>query len=240
MESDVHVGEAAELYALGALDEREQAGLEAHIAHCAQCLRRVGEAEETLLALERGSKAVDVPRRQGNVLPIARPARLSRGGSRRRSRPPSFSDGWSRVPLCNPASQRSRCSTATFHTRSSAAVRRPRSSTRAIARGTTSSFREAGGSTSMGFVECNPRGWERRQREVRRANSSSAGSRASNESNSATEPRSLKARRFARPTKAFCYGGQLARCHALNFSHISGVQRSPVPGGGIVPLLTVR
>jgi hypothetical protein len=72
MESDVHAGEAAELYALGALDEREQAGLEAHIAHCAPCLRRVGEAEETLLALERGSKAVDVPRRQGNVLPIAR------------------------------------------------------------------------------------------------------------------------------------------------------------------------
>ena len=64
MESDVHAGEAAELYALGALDEREQAGLEAHIAHCAQCLRRVGEAEETLLALERGSKAVDVPRRR--------------------------------------------------------------------------------------------------------------------------------------------------------------------------------
>jgi hypothetical protein len=73
MESDVHAGEAAELYALGALDEREQAALEAHIVHCAQCLRRVGEAEETLLALERGSKAVEVTRSRSNVLPIARP-----------------------------------------------------------------------------------------------------------------------------------------------------------------------
>lgn len=73
MESDVHVGEAAELYALGALDERERAGLEAHIAHCGECLRRVGEAEETLLALERGSKAVEIPRGPGNVRPIAQP-----------------------------------------------------------------------------------------------------------------------------------------------------------------------
>jgi hypothetical protein len=75
MESNLHVGEAAELYALGALDAREQAEVEAHIAGCAECLRRVGEAEETLLALERGSKAVAAPRSRGNVLPMARPRR---------------------------------------------------------------------------------------------------------------------------------------------------------------------
>lgn len=73
MEPDVHVGDAAELYALGALSEREQAELEAHIAECAACLRRVGEAEETLLALERGNKAIDSPRSPANVLPMARP-----------------------------------------------------------------------------------------------------------------------------------------------------------------------
>lgn len=75
MESNVHVGEAAELYALGALDAFEQAEVEAHIGGCAECLRRVGEAEETLLALERGTKAVELPRNRGNVLPIARPRR---------------------------------------------------------------------------------------------------------------------------------------------------------------------
>ncbi|HEY6485071.1 MAG TPA: zf-HC2 domain-containing protein [Candidatus Cybelea sp.] len=69
----MHVGQAAELYALGALDEREQAELEAHIAGCAACLRRVGEAEETLLALERGNRAIDLPRSPANVLSMARP-----------------------------------------------------------------------------------------------------------------------------------------------------------------------
>ncbi|HEY2554778.1 MAG TPA: zf-HC2 domain-containing protein [Candidatus Cybelea sp.] len=73
MDSSGHIGEAAELYALGALDEHEQAEVEAHVARCAACLRRVGEAEETLLALERGSKAIDPPRSRANVLPMARP-----------------------------------------------------------------------------------------------------------------------------------------------------------------------
>jgi hypothetical protein len=71
----VHVGEAAELYALGALDEREHAEVEAHIARCSACLRRVGEAEETLLALERGTKAAATARTRGSVLPIERPRR---------------------------------------------------------------------------------------------------------------------------------------------------------------------
>jgi len=57
MEPDQHIGESAELYALGALDSAERAVVDAHIAHCAQCLRRVGEAEETVLALERASIA---------------------------------------------------------------------------------------------------------------------------------------------------------------------------------------
>jgi hypothetical protein len=52
-----HIGDAAELYAIGALTPEEQAEVDAHIARCSDCLRRVGEAEETVLALER----VNVP-----------------------------------------------------------------------------------------------------------------------------------------------------------------------------------
>ena len=53
MNADFHVDELAELYALGTLDAGERAQVAEHIAHCAACLRRVGEAEETVLALER-------------------------------------------------------------------------------------------------------------------------------------------------------------------------------------------
>jgi hypothetical protein len=59
MEFEMHVGELAELYAAGMLDERERASVEAHVAQCAECLRRVGEAEETVLALERRFKTSD-------------------------------------------------------------------------------------------------------------------------------------------------------------------------------------
>jgi hypothetical protein len=52
-----HIGEEAELYALGYLSDDERAALEAHARGCLQCLRRVGEAEETLLALERQTVA---------------------------------------------------------------------------------------------------------------------------------------------------------------------------------------
>lgn len=53
MESKMHVGDDAELYAAGALTEQERADVEAHAANCPECLRRIGEAEETVLALER-------------------------------------------------------------------------------------------------------------------------------------------------------------------------------------------
>jgi Putative zinc-finger len=56
MQADDHIGELAELYAAGALNEREHAVVEAHIGRCEACLRRTGEAEETVLALERRFK----------------------------------------------------------------------------------------------------------------------------------------------------------------------------------------
>jgi hypothetical protein len=54
---DPHIGDLAELYVLGDLDASDVATLEEHIAVCEACLRRVGEAEETVLALERGERA---------------------------------------------------------------------------------------------------------------------------------------------------------------------------------------
>ncbi|MBC5810585.1 MAG: zf-HC2 domain-containing protein [Candidatus Eremiobacteraeota bacterium] len=48
---DEHVGENAELYALGLLDAAEHAALEAHVATCDSCLRWVGAAEEAAAAL---------------------------------------------------------------------------------------------------------------------------------------------------------------------------------------------
>ena len=51
---DSHVGDAAELYALGLLEPDERERVDAHIASCATCLRAVGAAEETVLELERG------------------------------------------------------------------------------------------------------------------------------------------------------------------------------------------
>jgi anti-sigma factor RsiW len=56
--AEQHIDELAERYALGDLDPSEVGVLETHIATCAACLRRVGEAEETVLALERGDTAV--------------------------------------------------------------------------------------------------------------------------------------------------------------------------------------
>jgi Putative zinc-finger len=60
--AEPHIGELAELHALGLLDEDERAQVEAHVAGCAVCRRRVGEAEETILALESGVTAQTPPR----------------------------------------------------------------------------------------------------------------------------------------------------------------------------------
>jgi hypothetical protein len=69
MEREFHIGDSAELYAAGALDEREQAEVDAHVAECPECLRRLGEAEETVLALERVSVAEPVSQR-ASVVPM--------------------------------------------------------------------------------------------------------------------------------------------------------------------------
>ncbi len=58
---DVHIGDNAELYALGSLSDIERAQVEAHVENCADCLRRLGQAEETVLGLERETPPVPLP-----------------------------------------------------------------------------------------------------------------------------------------------------------------------------------
>jgi len=54
----MHLDELAELYALGALPDAERAAVDAHIARCETCARRVGEAEETVAALSTAEMKV--------------------------------------------------------------------------------------------------------------------------------------------------------------------------------------
>jgi anti-sigma factor RsiW len=70
-----HIGELAELYVLGELDASERAAVEAHIAGCMPCLRQVGEAEETLLALERAALAEPTPALLDRRMRFAAPQR---------------------------------------------------------------------------------------------------------------------------------------------------------------------
>ncbi len=46
-----HLGERAELYALGALEPVERTEVETHVARCADCLRALGAAEATVTTL---------------------------------------------------------------------------------------------------------------------------------------------------------------------------------------------
>lgn len=64
---DDHVGESAELYALGELDDLESARVERHARTCEPCARRLGEAEETVLQLVESGE-----------MPAQRPAPLDR------------------------------------------------------------------------------------------------------------------------------------------------------------------
>ena len=59
---DDHIGENAELYALGELDELEAARVERHARTCAACSSRLGDAEATVLQLvEAGGVTTAVP-----------------------------------------------------------------------------------------------------------------------------------------------------------------------------------
>jgi hypothetical protein len=51
-DADRHLGELAELHALGALEPQERDAVEAHAARCADCSRALGAAEATVAALD--------------------------------------------------------------------------------------------------------------------------------------------------------------------------------------------
>ncbi len=59
--NDSHIGENAELYAIGSLDDLERQRVDAHVANCADCMRRLGQAEETVLGLESETPAIPLP-----------------------------------------------------------------------------------------------------------------------------------------------------------------------------------
>lgn len=46
-----HLGEAADLYAIGALDDSERAAIERHVEGCEECARLLGAAEDRVAAL---------------------------------------------------------------------------------------------------------------------------------------------------------------------------------------------
>jgi len=78
-----HLGEFAELYALGMLEPEERARVEAHVADCAACARELGAAESTVTALvDEFVEQVEPPSRLGErIAASARaqaPSRLPR------------------------------------------------------------------------------------------------------------------------------------------------------------------
>lgn len=77
---DDHIGENAELYALGELDELEAARVERHARTCEQCARRLGEAEATVLQLiEAGGAGETVPEALDRRIAFVKPAAPPRG-----------------------------------------------------------------------------------------------------------------------------------------------------------------
>ncbi len=78
-----HLGDLAELHALGTLEPHERASVESHVAACASCARALGTAEATVAALDDAFVAeVDVPEALGRR--IATSARVAEA---MRSRP---------------------------------------------------------------------------------------------------------------------------------------------------------
>lgn len=69
-----HIDELAELYALGLLDERESAQVDAHAMDCEVCASRLGEAESTVAFMERH---VSPPRSIRPALAVPRVSRWS-------------------------------------------------------------------------------------------------------------------------------------------------------------------
>lgn len=75
---DDHIGENAELYALGELDELEAARVERHARACAACSSRLGDAEATVLQLIEAGGAATVPQALDRRVRFAQPVSPTR------------------------------------------------------------------------------------------------------------------------------------------------------------------
>src|SRR5579862_5586237 len=62
---DEHIGENAELYALGHLGELESSRVDRHVRTCDSCAKRLGEAEVTVLRLIESGDVSEPPAELG-------------------------------------------------------------------------------------------------------------------------------------------------------------------------------
>lgn len=68
-----HLGDAADLYAIGALDDAEREAVDRHVARCDRCATLLGEAEERVTILvEADGRHVPPARLEQRVAPIVR------------------------------------------------------------------------------------------------------------------------------------------------------------------------
>ena len=81
-----HIGDRAELYALGALDESESATIESHVRQCPSCARLVGSAERDVASIAsmepRRSAPPELAGRIERVLQVNRRTPLVRAARR--------------------------------------------------------------------------------------------------------------------------------------------------------------
>ena len=95
MSHDARLEQAADVYALGALDGAELAEFEAHLASgCAACAERLRETREALALMPRALPQVAAAARSPGAGPRARRGGAARGGRARRS--PAGASPWPR------------------------------------------------------------------------------------------------------------------------------------------------
>jgi anti-sigma factor RsiW len=85
-----HLGEAAELYPLGALEPGERAAADAHLTTCAECRERVAAAEAAAAVLASALEAHEPPRSLRDRVLFSAQAATQGAGRQRRLRIP----GW--------------------------------------------------------------------------------------------------------------------------------------------------
>ncbi len=69
-----HVGEDAALYALGLLDEREQAAIDAHVVGCQACASLLAQAYDDVAAMAAAQPQYEIPARRERSIARWRPA----------------------------------------------------------------------------------------------------------------------------------------------------------------------